>query len=401
MKIVQINVVYQQGSTGRIVETLHKEYLKRGIDSYVLYGRGPDSDDPRASRCSFLWEAKLWRFIALFTGNLYGGVPFSTLRIKKMIKKINPDTVHLHCINGNMVNIPSLMKWLQKRGVNTILTHHAEFMYTGGCGFAMCDKWKTGCEHCPHKKEIFGKWSIDRSKFNWNRFADSFKGFPALINIYVSPWLLSRAAQSPFLKGMKSEVILNPVDPSVFFYRTLREFPREIEGKDYVFLPISKFGAENKGTDMVEQIASLLDQKGFVLAVAGAPRDHVFSSGNIVNLGFVSSPQQMASLYLQARCTLIVSKVESFSMPVAESLCCGTPVVGFQAGGPESIALPDYSSFIEPGKIDELVASLIKIAQSSPDRSLISVQALKAYSASSSADSYLEKAAESKLGRLL
>jgi glycosyltransferase involved in cell wall biosynthesis len=34
-------------------------------------------------------------------------------------------------------------------------------------------------------------------------------------------------------------------------------------------------------------------------------------------------------------------------MIVAESLCCGTPVVGFKAGGPESIAIDDYCVFVQ------------------------------------------------------
>ena len=41
-------------------------------------------------------------------------------------------------------------------------------------------------------------------------------------------------------------------------------------------------------------------------------------------------------------------------MIVAESLCCGTPVVGFKAGGPEQIALPEYSRFCEYGGMDTL-----------------------------------------------
>ncbi len=34
-------------------------------------------------------------------------------------------------------------------------------------------------------------------------------------------------------------------------------------------------------------------------------------------------------------------------MVTAESLCCGTPVVGFTAGGPESIAIDAFSNFVE------------------------------------------------------
>ena len=41
-------------------------------------------------------------------------------------------------------------------------------------------------------------------------------------------------------------------------------------------------------------------------------------------------------------------------MVTAESLCCGTPVVGFKAGAPEQISIPEYSSFVDFGDLDSL-----------------------------------------------
>ena len=41
-------------------------------------------------------------------------------------------------------------------------------------------------------------------------------------------------------------------------------------------------------------------------------------------------------------------------MIVAESLCCGTPIVGFKAGAPEMIAISEYSTFSEHGDLDLL-----------------------------------------------
>ena len=41
-------------------------------------------------------------------------------------------------------------------------------------------------------------------------------------------------------------------------------------------------------------------------------------------------------------------------MIVAESLCCGTPVVGFKAGAPEQITIKEYSEFSEFGNIEIL-----------------------------------------------
>ena len=45
-------------------------------------------------------------------------------------------------------------------------------------------------------------------------------------------------------------------------------------------------------------------------------------------------------------------------MVTAESLCCGTPVVGFKAGAPEMITIDKYSSFVDQGDLDALEREL-------------------------------------------
>ena len=77
----------------------------------------------------------------------------------------------------------------------------------------------------------------------------------------------------------------------------------------------------------------------------------------------------------------MVSRRETFSMPCAESLCCGTPVVGFKAGAPEQISLDDYSEFVEHGDIDALEKTVRKwLERTDLDRMEISKQATETYS---------------------
>ena len=40
MKVLQMNCVYGNGSTGKIVYAIHRYLQKQGIDSYVIYGMG-------------------------------------------------------------------------------------------------------------------------------------------------------------------------------------------------------------------------------------------------------------------------------------------------------------------------------------------------------------------------
>ena len=43
MKVLQLNCVYGTGSTGRLVQQLHTAMEAQGIESVVLYGRGPST----------------------------------------------------------------------------------------------------------------------------------------------------------------------------------------------------------------------------------------------------------------------------------------------------------------------------------------------------------------------
>ena len=75
-------------------------------------------------------------------------------------------------------------------------------------------------------------------------------------------------------------------------------------------------------------------------------------------------------------------------MPVAESLCCGTPIVGFCAGGPESIAIPEYSDFVEYGNIVLLKEAIEKRINTVADKEKIAEIAKEKYSSRVMARNY-------------
>ena len=339
MKILQINVIYGHGSTGKIVRALHEEYKRQGHDSHVLFGRGPKSDDKNVVRTGFLFEAKLWRFIQLFTGHFLGGSPLSTWNLKRRIKKFNPDVVHIHCINGNMCSVFSLLKWLRKHNYKVVLTHHAKFMFTGGCGLNMCEGFASGCKDCPRKREVFGKYYLGKPSKNLKRLEALQMDGPWIKHTYVSPWLKEQAEKSSILRKADNHVVLNPIDTEIFNPSAVGGSPHD---KPYAFFPTS-LHAEVKGWQWIEPVGAMLKEMGLDLLVTGSGKE-TFASPNVRDVGYVSSQSLLADYYRYAHITLVLSQCESFSMPVAESLCCGAPVCGFKAGGPESIAPEDYVS---------------------------------------------------------
>ena len=361
MKILQVNCVYKKGSTGKITYDIHSELLKQGTESVVCYGRGEKINEPHVYKTCGEVYSKINHLLSEFTGVMYGGCFFSTNKLIKIIKKEKPDVVHLQCINGYFVNIYRLVSWLKKHDIKTVLTLHAEFMYTANCGHALdCDKWQTGCGHCPRLKQETKSFFIDGTHKSWMKMKKAFDGFnDNLVVTSVSPWLMERAKLSPILNDKKHEVVLNGVNTDVFHFYDTAELRSQmgLNGFKVIFHATPSFDdniKSLKGGYYVLKLAEKMLDENVKFVVAGDHPEGLKVPSNVILLGKVSDQELLAKYYSMADVTLLTSKKETFSMVTAESLCCGTPVVGFKAGAPEQIAIPEYSSFVDFGDLESL-----------------------------------------------
>ena len=387
MKVLQINTVYPGGSTGKIVRDLHEYYKKQGIRSLVLYGHGPAGEGECRRVCSNLYT-KIQALRSRLTGVMYGGCLLSTAKIIRYIKKERPDLVHLHCLNGNFVNIFKLVSFLKKEKIDTVLTNHAEFIYTGSCGHALeCRKYLTGCGNCPRCKKETKSFFLDGTHRSWAKMKKAFEGFETLRVTNVSPWLLKRSEGSAILKDAKQCVVLNGLDTAVFG----RGEGAERNEKKTVFHATANFSDradDLKGGVNLIRLAERMPDVSFI--VAGKHPEGLTVPSNMTLLGKVTDQKELARLYAQADLTVLTSKRETFSMVVAESLCCGTPVAGFEAGAPELIAIPAYSRFVPQGDLDALESAARELLGKTFDRSAISDEAVEKYSKEKMAEEYLK-----------
>lgn len=362
MKVLQVNCVYNKGSTGKIMQEIHKGLINAGFESIICYGRGNKVIEQNVYKTCGELYSKINNFISRITGVMYGGCFFSTRKLIKIIKKEKPDIVHLHCLNGYFVNIYKLISWLKLSGIKTILTLHAEFMHTANCGHAFeCEKWKTGCGKCSRFRKETKSWFFDNTHKSWVKMRNAFEGFDNLMVASVSPWLMERAKQSPILKHKKHCVVLDGVNTNLFKLYDAEKLRKNYDliGKKIIFhvTPIFNDDPENiKGGHFIIKLAEkMLDKDEIRIVVAGSCSKNLKVPPNIILLGRVSDQQSLAEYYSMADVTVLTSKRETFSMVVAESLCCGTPVVAFKAGAPEQIAISKYSRFVEYGDMDNII----------------------------------------------
>ena len=366
MKIMQINVVYPNGSTGKIVKDIHDQLIKINHKSLVCFGRGAEVSEKNVYKIASEFIMKAQSFRAKATGYTYSGCFFSTRNLINIIRNENPDVVHIHCINGYMVNIYKLLNYLKNNRIATTLTLHAEFMYTAGCGHALdCEKWKSGCGNCPQRKNGGRPASriFDRSANEWKLMKNSFEGFDNLVVTSVSEWLNNRAKESPFFKDKELKVVLNGIDTAnTFIPSEFEKLKEELSLKDekIVLHVTANFKDPIKGGSYVMEIAKRLEKYNIKFIIVGPNSKTDNLSDNVITLSKTENQKKLAELYSMADITLLTSLRETFSMVSAESLSCGTPLIGFKAGGPETIAIKNFSAFIEQGNIDMLEKAIIE-----------------------------------------
>lgn len=387
MKVMLINNIYPSGSTGKIVFDLESELIKKGNDVVVVYGHGPRTSNNHYRVCGQLYK-KIQALLSRITGLMYSGCLLSTWKIKKLIKKENPDIIHLHCLNGHFINIPRIITWLKSTKYKVILTNHAEFMYTGNCGHALeCMRYQEGCGKCKKFRIITKSWFFDRTSLSWRRMKKAFECSHNRIFIAnVSPWLTNRAKNSIILNRNQHYTILNGLDTNVFNYKG--NYQKDKVKKIFFVTPFFTDDLEDiKGGRFVIEIAKKMKEAKFI--IAGKYKNHMSLPPNIILLGQISDQNQLANSYSSCDVTILTSQKETFSMVTVESLCCGTPVVGFEAGAPELISINKYSEFVEYGNIDKLVHAIYDVVHRKIEKKEISNNAIKKYSKEKMCDNYM------------
>ena len=385
MKILIANWIYDWGSTGYIVRDLLNELTTMGHQVVVATAQNKGEGNSQVFEITKPSEWKwFWRLHRLGLSKLRGSTAASK-RLIQLIENEKPDVVNLHLLHGNRINLYYLLKYLGEHSIKTVVTNHAELYYTGSCGHAYdCNRWiNSECKKCPNVREATDSIIFGNPHRNWKLMQKAFSYFKPenLLFTSVSPWVKSRFLQSPIANGFECEVVLNGLDVEVFQPRyNNTAIAERIGAENYILHVTATFNPTEKndvkGAYYLMKLAEAIPEKKFVVAAT-----------SIVN---AKDQSELAELYSAATLTVLVSRRETFSMVTAESLCCGTPVVGFKAGGPETISIQEYSQFVEQGNLVELVGAIQEMTAKEFDRKTISEEARTKYSQQTMAKGYLK-----------
>ncbi|RIO01595.1 glycosyltransferase, partial [Mammaliicoccus sciuri] len=339
MKIVQINAVNGIKSTGRTTIELSEFIKNEGHESYIVYSEGLNSDD------SFKLGNKIGKKIHGLLSRVVGKQgyysDYTTKKLIKYLKNIDPDIIHLRNLHANFINIERLMEYIIEYDKAVVLTLHDCWFYTGKCTHYTidnCFKWKDSCGSCPRLKKDIPSFIFDRTTTMLKDKESWYKQIKKLAVIGVSDWITEEAKKSILVEANIIQRIYNGIDLKKFYPKKNSDFKKKQNLQDkYLILGVASHWTLEKGLNKFIELSEKLDENEVIILI-GNISDNQKLPNNIINIKETEKIELLADIYSSVDIFLNLSLEETFGKTTAESLACGTPAIVYNStANPELI----------------------------------------------------------------
>lgn len=274
-----------------------------------------------------------------------------------------PDLINLHWVEHNFITPADLRKLVARR-IPMVWTLHDMAPLSGGFSYREAGGLPPaalGPLCCPGS----------RLRQSSRILAERTRALAGADLTIVSPsrWLAAEAAHSPVFERFPVHVIPYGIDTDVF--RPLDK----MDSRDRWDVPrnakVILFGADTfddprKGISHLQAaLESLSSQIPDLVVLGFGNRDFIsdhFPGIETRSAGRVRDLTELASLYSAADVFVCPSREDNLPNTVIESLCCGTPVAGFEVGGLPDLVEQGRTGYLAPCyEPDELGAAIHRI----------------------------------------
>lgn len=360
MKILQVNAVNSIGSTGRTMKEMQEYINQNSHTSLSVFSEGPSSIHDYKFNNNV--DKKLHSLLSRMLGTQGYFSKRETRQLIRYIEEHNIDVVRLANLHSNFINIPSLLKYLGKQDIPTIITLDDCFFFTGKCTHYTvdrCYKWKTGCYKCVRKNKDNPSWFLDKTNKMWTDKKELYSKIPRLGVVGVSNWITNEAKQSILSTANYITTIYNWIDTDIF-----KPIDSKIKNKmniddKFIILGVATEWSDSKGLDKFIKLASKIEADE-VIVLVGKISSSICLPKNIIHINKTTNINELVEYYCMADVFLQLSKEETFGKVVAESLACGTPVIAINStANPELIG--EKCGYVIEDSINDLKDKIIKI----------------------------------------
>lgn len=396
MKIVILSSKDIEGGAARATYRLHLGMQRIRQDSTMVVRRKASEDAAViATDEAFLQEPVMRNSLEAIQSifidrvrseswNTLFSLPYPGIDVSRLPPILEADVLHLHWVSM-FQSIPTIqaLAALQKPMVWTL---HDCSAFTGGCHYpAGCDRAQihhaNPCHACPQL--TYNPFDLP-ARILQDKL-DAWANIPITV-VTPSQWLADCARQSWLFQDKRVEVIPYGLETDIF-----RPIPK-IEAKQTLGLPegaIAILLGANDGNEQRkgfsylfaalqrclenEAFRGLVDTGRITLLSFGEPSADLDALPvPIRSFGQVASDQRLCQIYSAADLFVLPSLEDNLPNTMLEAMSCGTPVLGFAAGGIPDAVIPGKTGELVPtGDVDALAAALLDLAFATDKRHIL------------------------------
>lgn len=336
-KVVQINTVCN-GSTGKIMGDIQRKYNSEGYETLSIFGRRKPFKDLNCIKVGGFFSFWFHVFITTVFDLQGRGSYFKTKKIVRILRKENPDIIHLHNIHGYYLNYPVLFKYLKNEYKGKLYwTFHDCWPFTGHCAYfdyVKCNKWQTKCRKCPAKRNYPVSLFFDNSKKNFESKKKYFTGLNNLTIITPSDWL-NKLVKKSFLKDYEVVTKNNTIDTSIFCEtkdeKVLEKF--NIPKNKKILLGVASIWEKRKGLEDFYKLNDLIPEE-YVIVLVGLTKKQIKKlPNNIIGIERTENQRELAVLYSYAKYLINPTYEDNYPTVNLEAIACNTKVIAYDTGG--------------------------------------------------------------------
>jgi glycosyltransferase involved in cell wall biosynthesis len=311
----------------------------------------------------------------------------------RALESVPFDIVHCYNLHGGYFDLRILPSLTRRHRV--ILDLRDAWLLSGHCAHSLdCDRWKTGCGHCPNLR-IYPAIRRDGTAFNWRR-KRRILGDSRLCIATPSQWMMNKVGESMFASSVsQSRVVPTGIDLTIF-----KPAPKEqvraalkIPADARVLLFVAMAPRRNVWKDYgmlsstVEQLSRrFAHRKLLLIALGDTSATEARTDGNIRFVPHLKKAEDVAAYYQAADLYLHAAVADTFPRAVLEALACGVPVVATGVGGiPEQIrslvaesgpdALRATGIVVPPGDVQAMTGAVERLLADEPLRLTLAANA--------------------------
>lgn len=342
-KILFVNSVFPDGSTGNIIKNISNYISKKGFECYYAYSCGKE----RKSN-EYIINSRLDIKLSILQTRILGRHGFynvyNTKKLIKWIDQISPDIIHLHNIHGHYINVKILFDYICYRNIQVVWTMHDCWAFTGHCAHyeaIECNKWINGCNNCKGLKQYPITYFIDPSLKNWEVKKKIFTNYKDIKIVAPSNWLLKQLKNS-FFKYYDLRLINNGIDFNNFYPN--KYFRQE----NLIVLGFVDKWKHPKNKKIIDMLNGMLPENTQLVLVGDKNWSiEVSIVKNAIRKERIADIKQMQKLYSSMDIFINLTREDTFPTVNIESLACGTPVITTNVGGSPEIITDETGMIID------------------------------------------------------